>query len=118
MELMGGRGEVSARCFLVWTVQAKCCVASVCAVVGAFEDVLVLEDACCPSCALLLARRLVHASLSCLIAAHGGVGTWQVRDTEVEEGGKVRCQVTWSKAHVGVVELVAAVGVQVCVCLA
>ena len=36
-------------------------------------------------------RGLPHASLSCLIAAHDGVRTWQVRDTEVEEGGKVRC---------------------------
>ena len=62
------------------------------------------------SLALLLARRLVHASLSCLIAALAGVSTWQVRDAEVEEGGKMRCQVARPKAHVSIVELVATVG--------
>ena len=60
--------------------------------------------------ALLLARCLVHASLSCLIAAHDGVRTWQVRDAKVEEGGKMRCQVERPKAHVSIVELVATVG--------
>ena len=40
------------------------------------------------SLALLLARRLVHASMSCLIDAHGGVRTWKVSDAEVEEGGE------------------------------
>ena len=55
-------------------------------------------------------RGLPHASLSCLIAVHDGVRTWQVRDTVVEEGGR-KCAVRsrLSKAHVSVVELAAAV---------
>ena len=45
-----------------------------------------------------------------------GVRTWQIRDTEMEEGRKVRCQVTWSEAHVSVIELEANIGgtLQVC----
>ena len=52
------------------------------------------------SFALLLAHLLLHASLLCLIAAHDGVRTRQIRDTEVEEGRKVRRHVARSKAHV------------------
>ena len=63
------------------------------------------------SFALLLVDRFLHASFSCLIAAHDGVRTRQIRDTKVEEGRKVRHQVARPEAHVSVVELVATVGV-------
>ena len=51
------------------------------------------------------ARRLLHAALLCLVAAH------EVGDTEMKESRKVRCQVARTEAQVGVVKFVAAEGV-------